>query len=207
MENEEKQIILLEDAKRLGLSRYFTGKPCKYGHIAERIVSTRTCVLCKNKREIENSKKYKERILKRRRAFYWENRDELLKRRREYTQDYKPIRNKSIRDRRRKDPVFMLQDRLRARIKNYFKRTSLKKSERTQELIGCSFEEFKVHIEKQFQKGMNWENRDKWHIDHVVPISSAKTIEDVIALNHFTNLRPLWAEDNLKKSDKMEYLL
>jgi len=50
---------------------------------------------------------------------------------------------------------------------------------------------------------MSWENRGKWHIDHIVPVSSAKTEQDIIKLNHYTNLRPMWASDNIKKSNKM----
>lgn len=50
---------------------------------------------------------------------------------------------------------------------------------------------------------MTWENRDQWHIDHFHPLSDAKTIEDVLRLSHYTNLRPLWDTDNFKKSDKL----
>ncbi len=77
----------------------------------------------------------------------------------------------------------------------------------TEMFIGCSFAELKIHVERQFTKGMTWENRDQWHIDHIIPLSTAKTEEDVIRLNHYTNLRPLWAKDNLAKSDKVEFLL
>ena len=54
---------------------------------------------------------------------------------------------------------------------------------------------------------MTWENRSDWHIDHIIPIASAITEEDVIRLNHYTNLRPLWAKDNLAKGAKMEHLI
>ena len=51
--------------------------------------------------------------------------------------------------------------------------------------------------------GMSWANRGEWHIDHIIPLSSAKTEEDVIRLNHYTNFRPLWKEDNQIKSNKI----
>ena len=75
----------------------------------------------------------------------------------------------------------------------------------THEILGCNWDEFKIYLEKQFQLGMSWKNRSEWHIDHIIPLASAKTEEDVIRLNHYTNLQPLWAADNLRKSDKMDY--
>ena len=64
-----------------------------------------------------------------------------------------------------------------------------------------------AHIERQFLRGMNWENRDKWHIDHIVPLATAKSEAEVLALNHFTNLRPIWSRDNLSKGAKQTHLL
>jgi hypothetical protein len=54
---------------------------------------------------------------------------------------------------------------------------------------------------------MSWANRGKWHVDHIVPLASAKTIDGIIRLNHYTNLRPLWASDNLKKGTQMPQML
>jgi hypothetical protein len=54
---------------------------------------------------------------------------------------------------------------------------------------------------------MNWENRDQWHVDHIVPLATAKNEQDVIALNHFSNLRPLWAKENLQKGSKLNFLI
>lgn len=81
------------------------------------------------------------------------------------------------------------------------------KRSKTAEILGCSFPEFSRHIESQFVRGMSWSNRDEWHIDHIVPASSAKTYEEAIKLNHFTNLRPLWARDNMRKGAKHIYLI
>ena len=64
--------------------------------------------------------------------------------------------------------------------------------------IGCTKEEFKAHIESQFVEGMSWDNWtvDGWHLDHIIPLSKGGT-------NHYTNLQPLWAKDNLSKSNKI----
>lgn len=54
---------------------------------------------------------------------------------------------------------------------------------------------------------MSWENRHLWHIDHIVPLATAKTEQDVIALNHVSNLRPMWSKENLSKGDKRLFLV
>ena len=64
-----------------------------------------------------------------------------------------------------------------------------------------------MELGRQFKPKMNWDNYGEWQIDHVVPISQAKTTNKIIELNHFTNLRPMWAIDNIKKSNKSEYLI
>ncbi len=56
-----------------------------------------------------------------------------------------------------------------------------------------------MHIERQFKDGMSWERFDEVHIDHIIPMKTAKTEADVLRLNHYTNLQPLWAHDNMKK--------
>ena len=69
--------------------------------------------------------------------------------------------------------------------------------------MGCSFEFLKIHLESKFQKGMAWINYGKWHVDHIIPLSSATTVESISKLCHFTNLQPLWAFDNLSKNGKI----
>lgn len=71
--------------------------------------------------------------------------------------------------------------------------------------IGCSLEELKQHLEKQFKPGMTWENYGKWHVDHIQPLSSFNLQDDkeIKKACHFTNLQPLWARENLQKSNKV----
>ncbi len=110
-------------------------------------------------------------------------------------------------NRRNTDALFRLKDNLRARMGVYFR--SIKKSKpcKSIELLGADWEIIKLHIEKQFCIGMNWSNHGKgigkWNIDHKIPLASAKTVEEVIPLFHYTNLQPLWEEDNLRKGAKI----
>lgn len=74
-------------------------------------------------------------------------------------------------------------------------------------MLGYTPHELAQHMERQFVRGMSWDNFGKWHIDHIVPISTADTKDDVVRLNQLPNLRPLWREANLAKLDKREFLL
>ena len=79
-------------------------------------------------------------------------------------------------------------------------------------MLGCDWNTLKNHIENQFFDGMSWGNRSDWHIDHVIPLASAESEYEMIALAHYKNLQPLWEFDNLSKNDdfnpedKLKYL-
>ncbi len=120
---------------------------------------------------------------------------------------YKLIRKVAEQKRRQNNPLIKISAMTRLVVWNSLTRKNCKKLKRTSEILGCSIEFFKSHIERQFTRGMSWENRKDWHIDHIIPLSSAKTEEEVIALNHFTNLRPMFATDNRKKGDKVTHLI
>ena len=105
------------------------------------------------------------------------------------------------------DPMHMFKLRIKSLIRSSLKRRRAIKTKMYREILGCDWETFSRHVERQFSKGMSWENRNLWHIDHIVPLATAKTREDIIRLNHYTNLRPLWAHENLMKSSKVEFLL
>jgi hypothetical protein len=77
----------------------------------------------------------------------------------------------------------------------------------TAEFIGCSYVHYMVHLSKQFVKGMNFDNKKDWEVDHIIPISSAKTKDEILVLSKFTNLRPLWRKDNRKKHSKKLFLI
>jgi hypothetical protein len=82
-------------------------------------------------------------------------------------------------------------------------RQGYRKTSKSKQILGCDYIELKQHLESKFTEGMNWDNYGKWHIDHIYPSSLAETEEEIIRLNHFTNLQPLWAEDNIRKGNKL----
>jgi len=103
-------------------------------------------------------------------------------------------------------PIFRLLKLHRSRIGYILKRLNLRKRISSNSLIGCSPKELKTHIELQFLEGMTWENHGLygWHVDHIKPLSSfdlTQTEQQKIAF-HYTNLQPLWAKDNILKSNK-----
>jgi hypothetical protein len=117
------------------------------------------------------------------------------------------------REKRRKTLAERIDYRLRSRISSQFRYClATGKGGRTSEsLLGYSIDELRVHLERQFLKGMSWENMGEWHIDHIIPLASFTiTAPDDPELRRawaLTNLRPLWAQDNMKKSAKREVLL
>jgi hypothetical protein len=106
--------------------------------------------------------------------------------------------------RRTVDPLFYLACSFRVRLGNALRKGGFKKIKSSVTLLGCSWSEFKTHIEKQFQDGMTWDNRGKfgWHIDHIKPLATATTLNEIKSLCHYANLQPLWAKDNLSKAAK-----
>lgn len=105
----------------------------------------------------------------------------------------------------RTNPLAAMARRIRCRTSGAFRGMGYRKSSRTAEILGCGWDELVRHIESRFSDGMSWKNRRLWHLDHVIPLASARTEEELVALCHYTNLQPLWAEDNFKKSDKLPH--
>jgi hypothetical protein len=111
-----------------------------------------------------------------------------------------------IRNRQESNAIVAMARRLRTRINNVFRRKGYNKQSTTKQILGCSWEHLVMHIESNFNDNMNWGNRHLWHIDHIIPLASAQSLDDLIRLNHYTNLQPLWAKDNLKKGAKIQNL-
>lgn len=101
------------------------------------------------------------------------------------------------------DEVYRFARITQRAIRDGFKRKGYNKTNRTQEILGCSYEEFREYIQSKFQIGMTFDNYGDWELDHIIPISTASTLEEVKKLNHYTNFQPLWKEDNRKKGNKI----
>lgn len=204
-------IITRSEAMSRGLKRYFNGAPCKLGHIAERIVSSYECCECNRIKALEHHRKNREASLAKmaKRRANPAARAATIAYLAEYRQKPENIaaRKEWWREKYKSDEVFAVAKRARGLVSDSLNRRGFKKTSRTAQILGCTIQEFKQHIERQFLKGMTWENRSKWELDHIVPIASATTQDEAIALNHYTNLRPLWREDNRSKSAKILTLL
>lgn len=155
------------------------------------------------------SKKYnennKEKIKDRNNNYYLENidyhkdrnkkyRDENKKKYSEYNKIYK---SKRILE----DENFRFIALFRKKINSFMKGY---KDRKTEEILGCSFTEFKEYIEDKFEDWMTWDNYGKyngdfgfgWDLDHIIPLSSANGIDELIKLNHYTNIQPLCSKVN-----------
>ena len=103
-------------------------------------------------------------------------------------------------EKRNTDSLFKLKSYLRSRVWSILKNN---KDKETEELLGTSFQKVKEHLTTTFTEGMTWDNYGQWHVDHKIPLASAKTKEEVEKLFHYTNLQALWALDNQIKSSKL----
>lgn len=154
-------------------------------------------------------KKNKEHYSAKGKADYLANREARLAYSAKYCEENKEA--KSARDRAyvakrmKEDALFRLSYSVRNRIFIALRRKNFKKSSKTADMLGCDFEFLQLFIEEQFQPGMSWEDRSAWHVDHKIPLASATTAEEMEKLCHFSNLRPMWATDNIRKGARMNW--
>jgi hypothetical protein len=160
----------------------------------------------KNKKELiekkeEWKKKNPEKLKAQTKRYYEKNKLEINKRRnKKWRTDYNREYSKK---RKKEDILFYIKSKMRTRLHIFLDIRNITKKNQTFKIVGCTPEELKVHLENQFTEGMSWDNKNLWHIDHILPLSSAKTEEEIYKLCHYSNLQPLWAEDNLKKGSKI----
>lgn len=192
------------------------------GNLGRRDGTQETCKDCKSladkfyrannpgkiKQYLESNK---ERIKARSKQYGIKNADSLREKRAEKFQLNKDKWNEYQRNRIKNDPTYKIKTSVRKAILKAIKGHD--KSKSTQDILGCTYQELRQHIESQFEPWMTWDNKGLyngdfnygWDIDHIVPLATAKSPEDILYLNHYTNLRPLCSHVNRNiKRDKHE---
>jgi hypothetical protein len=148
-------------------------------------------------------RKNKEKIKERGKIYRNKNKDILILRKATYFQKNKNRINKQYRDKRKLDIQFKLSCLLRSRL-NHALRDNFKSGSAVRDL-GCTIPELKTYLENQFKLGMTWDNwtRTGWHIDHKKALANFDLTDRIQLLEavHYTNLQPMWAIDNIKKSN------
>jgi len=145
-----------------------------------------------------------------------DNKNDIAEYHRKYYNNNKMIICEKLKIRRENEPLYKLSNNMRTMIYNIFNERGYTKLSRTEEILGCSFEELKEYLESKFEPWMNWDARGLyngdfdygWDIDHIIPLSSAFTEDEVIKLNHYTNLQPLCSYINRYiKRDRLDFYL
>jgi hypothetical protein len=172
----------------------------------------------------EYSNKNQDKIAKYQKEYREKNKEEIREKRKEYFKEYRRINKEKIKERRKlnsrrynkvgrestllrrgKDPVLDLRYKISKLICISLKNNGYTKRSKTYQILCCSYEEFKTYIQSKFSENMSWENHGEWHLDHKIPASSAKDEDTLIRLNHYSNFQPLWAKDNIRKGNKLNY--
>jgi hypothetical protein len=224
--------ISRKEAMRQGLSSFFTGIPCKRGHIAPRKIHSSHCVLCIkeiyspkwNRRILTEEQKQARKEYQRHYRLHMQTEEQKLRKRQdsrerarrrregmteeqrkaEYAQRYEYLLS-YINERRSRDDGFRLRMNLRHRIWGALRGAT--KADSLDQLVGCDAQTLMAHLEAQFTDRMTWENYGKngWHVDHVKPCASFDLTdpEQQRACFHYTNLQPLWWDENIRKGAKV----
>ena len=164
----------------------------------------------KNKEKLNNQvklhrEKNKDKINEKGRVYREKNKDRINEKRRERRKENLEFFRLKERIRFEENPHLKLIRNYRTRIKNYMRFNKISLGTGSLELVGLTAEDLKKYIESKFKEGMSWDNYGVygWHLDHIIPLSSAKNEEELKGLCHYTNLQPLWAFDNLSKFNKI----
>jgi len=166
----------------------------------------------------ENYKKNKEIINKRSRDYVNNNKEVISEYQKSYYNKNKNIIREYKRvyssERSKTDLLFKLKNNISSLIRVSMKKVGFKKHSKSIDILGCNIEEFRLYIESKFEPWMNWDNHGKyngeyssgWDIDHIIPISTSKNEDEIVVLNHYTNLRPLCSRVNRNdKRNKLNY--
>jgi len=208
-------MILIKEYKKEYLKKYYEDNKEKKKKYYEDNKEKKREYREANKDKIkEVTKKYREANKEKLKEYYKNNKEKIKEYKKEYSkankdkakeyyQGNKEKINERHRIRRNTEPLYKMKCNLRSRTTLAFKSKGYKKSSKTRQMLGVDWEICKAHIERQFTKGMNWKNQGEWHIDHIIPLADAKNENELKKLCHYSNIQPLWASENLIKSDKI----
>ena len=178
-----------DEATRLKIDHYFTGRKCENGHFDLRRTAGRGCLACNRD---QSSKQRKYPLWK---AWRREHRKKPEQRKYENKQ----------RARRMDDPAFHIRANASARIAAAMNRENRYKPATAEKLIGCSWDDFIIHVSKQFDENMTLRNYglDGWHLDHIRPCGSFDLLDDkqLYVCFNWRNYQPLWGVENQEKQD------
>jgi hypothetical protein len=148
----------------------------------------------------------KEEILTKQKEYYQNNKKRINEYYNQWKQNNKEKINIYSKQRKNNNPTIKISANLRSKISTGIKKFNGEKQKSILNVVGLkSWEEFRKYIENNWDSGMNWDNygigknNTTWHIDHIIPLHSAKNINDILILNHYINLKPMWGSDNIRK--------
>jgi hypothetical protein len=167
---------------------------------------SRLCAECKTQIARKWAAANKEKKAKHNKKYAAKNKEKIAAYKVKYYEENKDKINAYRKNRKETNTQFRLECALRIRINKVINR-GYKVGSAVDDL-GCTSTELKAYLESKFEAGMSWENWSQygWHIDHIKPLSSfnLEDREEFLEACNYTNLQPLWAEDNLKKGSKLE---
>lgn len=158
----------------------------------------KTCSLEVQHKYIEN---HLEQIQEKRRVYRQSKHGKEVRKKADDKRIKEGVAAQYLREKKKKNPYIKIVINLRTRLSQIINKEY--KTLHTIDLLGCTVEEFRHHLESQFESGMSWNNYGKWHIDHIIPcnyFNLTKEENQYICFN-YRNLQPLWAEENCKKQD------
>ena len=182
--------------------------------VTEFYSSRKKCKTC----IIEYQREYNQNNKEKRKKYLKENKEKISKKGKEYYQKNIEKMNRKVYERRKRkmknDLVYRLKIKLRKKIRESLKNNGYTKKSNTYTILGCSYKDFKIYIESNWEGWMSWDNYGLyngeenygWDLDHIVPLSSAQCEEDIIRLNHHSNIQPLCSHINRNvKRDNIDW--
>ena len=171
-----------------------------------------TCITCQKENYIKRYSVKKDHILNKNKEWRCNNKNKVKEywkkdssKRKEYFKEYR-IKNRKKRYEymlkyMKENINYNISHKLRHRLNMALKSQMVRKTNKALELLGCTIEEFKNHLQSLFIEGMSWKNRKKWHIDHIKACNTfnLSNPEEQKKCFHYSNMQPLWAIDNQRK--------